>query len=213
MINSLFSHNQFYVQFRAPNADELSSYVLNKPENFTQFEWASECKVNTIDCPWEETQPLIIPSLKKFGELLGTDFECNFENPWINCYESGGYQEIHDHLGVDFASVFFPERENNFGEFYFHDRYSNSLNPKWKEIFNFSTVWIPDISPGDIIFFPSSVFHGVKTHQSEKTRKTLSCNYTFAKSMSTENRSKSEKELAAELKRSDDAKGYDTYSK
>ena len=84
------------------------------------------------------------------------------------------------------------------------------VKPKMESFFNFSTVWTPDISPGDIIFFPSSVFHGVKTHQSEKTRKTLSSSQSLCLQ---KNRSKSEKELAAELKRSDDAKGYDTYSK
>lgn len=175
----LFAHNQFYVQFRAPNADELTSYVLNKTENYSQKEWTKGCQVKTIDCHWEECEQLLVPSIKQFGETLGVPFECSFNNPWINCYERGSYQEVHDHIENDFASVFFPEVEKDFGIFYFRDRYSNSLKPKWRELFGLTEEAIPYISPGDIIFFPSTVLHGVKVHRSDKTRKTLSCNYTF----------------------------------
>jgi len=179
MITDLFSFNQFFVQFQAPNADELTSYVLNKSENYTAFDWAKGCQVQTIACPWEETDQLIKPSMQKFGESLGKSFSYTFHDPWINCYERGSYQEIHDHIEVDFASVFFPQQEDDFGQFFFYDRYNNSLKPKWKEIFGFRTTWTPQVSPGDIIFFPSTILHGVNVHHSKKTRKTFSCNYSF----------------------------------
>ena len=181
MITKLFSFNQFFVQFQAPNADELTSYVMNKSENYTDFDWAQSCQVQTINCPWEETDQLIGLSVQKFSDSLRTSFSYIFHDPWINCYERGSYQEIHSHQGLDFVSVFFPqEQEDGFGQFYFYDRNSNFLTQNWQKVFNFSEVWIPNISSGDIIFFPSTVLHGVKPHQSDKIRKTLSCNFTLS---------------------------------
>ena len=177
--NPLFTHNQFYIQFKAPNADELTDYVLNKAEDYVKFDWAKGCQVNTIDCPWQENQDLITPSANKFGEMLQGTFSYSFSSPWINCYERGSYQEVHDHIESDFASVFFPEVGDDFGRFYFRDRFNNSLTQKWRNLFDIGCEWYPDISPGDVIFFPGNVLHGVTVHKSEKTRKTLSVNYTF----------------------------------
>jgi len=179
MITDLFPYNQWFSHFPAPNAEELTEYVLNKTEDYTQFEWAKGCQVKTIHCPWQETAELIKPSINQFGEQLGKSFGYKFHDPWINCYEKGSYQEIHDHIGVDFASVFFPEVEEDFGKFFFRDRYNNSLTPGWRKNFDFSLSWVPNVSPGDIIFFPSTILHGVNVHKSNKTRKTFSCNYSF----------------------------------
>lgn len=179
---NLFSHNQFYVQFKAPNADELTSYISSKNEEYVQFPWADACELKTISCPWQEIGELIKPSIVLFSRELGKPFEYGYSNGWINCYERGSFQETHDHIsGIasDFASVFFPqEQEDDFANFYFYDRY-NSLTPKWREYFNFRCSFAPVVSPGDIIFFPSNVLHGVTLHRSDKIRKTFSCNYTF----------------------------------
>ena len=179
-MNPLFFQNQFYAQFRAPNADELTSYVLNKTENYSHYEWAEACVLKTITCPHQEVKELLSPSLKLFSEKLCNSFDCYHGDPWISCYENGSYQEIHDHDAHDFVSVFFPqEQEDDFGRFYFYDRYGNTLNKKWKNILNVDSSFSPIISPGDIIFFHSTILHGVTTHRSKKIRKTLSCNYNF----------------------------------
>ena len=183
MTVDLFTFNQFFVQFKAPNADELTSYVLNKSEEYIEFSWAAGCQLKTISCSAQEIGKLIEPSVDLFSERLGKPFRFNLSNPWINCYERGSYQDIHDHIESDFSSVFFPqEQEDDFGKFYFYDRYGNSLSPKWKKLFGLYDRWTPNISPGDIIFFPSNVLHGVSIHKSEKTRKSFSCNYSFTSS-------------------------------
>ena len=179
MITDLFPYNQWCSVFPAPNAKELTEYVLNKTEDYTQFDWAKGCQVKTIHCPWQETFELLEPSVNQFGENLGKSFGYKFHDPWINCYEKGSYQEVHDHIEVDFASVFFPHIEEDFGEFFFFDRYNNSLKPGWRKYFDFKSTWVPQVRPGDIIFFPSTILHGVNVHKSDKTRKTLSCNYSF----------------------------------
>ena len=181
MINNLFTHNQFYIQFKAPNADELISYVMNKEEEYIEMPWAKECKLKTITCPWQEIGELIHPSVDLFSQHLGKSFNYHYEEGWINCYERDFFQEIHDHADyADFASVFFPQdQENDFGKFYFFDRHNNSLNTKWKQIFDITPSWEPYVSAGDIIFFPGNVLHGVTLHRSDKIRKSFSCNFKF----------------------------------
>jgi hypothetical protein len=182
MKNNLFSFNQFYIQFKAPNADELISYVMNKEEEYIEMPWAKKCKLKTIDCPCQEIKELIEPSINLFGDTLGKPFRYQYGDGWINCYERDFFQEIHDHADhADFSSVFFPQdQEDNFGKFYFFDRHNNSLNAKWKQIFDTLTpLWEPYVSAGDIIFFPSNVLHAVSLHRSDKVRKTLSFNYQF----------------------------------
>ena len=178
--NNLFSHNQFYIQFKAPNADELTSYVMSKEEEYTEFPWAETCKLKTISCPWQEIEELMKPSIEVFAQHLGKTFSYGFDDAWISCYENGSFQETHDHLEWDFSSVFFPQQqEADFGRFYFYDRYYNSLTSKWRQLFNTFSSWVPNHEPGDIIFFPSTILHGVTVHRSDKIRKTFSCNYYF----------------------------------
>ena len=149
-------------------------------KSIVQFPWADACELKTISCPWQEIGELIEPSVEMFSKELGKPFRYGYGNGWINCYERGSFQEIHCHQESDFVSVFFPqEQEDGFAEFYFYDRYGNSLSPKWKEVFDCETTWAPDISPGDIVFFPGNVLHGVSVHRSDKIRKTFSCNYKF----------------------------------
>ena len=175
----IFDENSFFVQFKAPNCEELKKFVLNKEETYTKFTWAEDCDVKTISCKWEETLELLRPSIDKFSESIGKSFKWRIYPPWINSYEKGGFQEIHDHVKFDFSCVFFPEIEEEFGKFYFYDRHGNSLGPAWSKLINPVTRWYPDIQSGDIIFFPSVILHGVSPHKSDKTRKTFACNFDF----------------------------------
>ena len=179
-MNPLFFHNQFYAQFRAPNADELTSYVLNKTENYSHYEWAEACVLKTITCPHQEVKELLSPSIRLFGEKLRNSFDCYHGDPWISCYENGSYQEIHDHDAHDFVSVFFPqEQEDDFGKFYFYDRNHIQVSNTWKDLIKFSERWIPDVKPGDIMFFPGHILHAVSPHNSDVVRKSFSANFNL----------------------------------
>ena len=179
MKHTIFDHNCFFVKFKAPNQEELTNFVLNKEEVYYSFDWAKHCGVNTISCTWQETMELFRPSVNEFANHIGKTFNWTIYNPWINCYERNGFQEIHDHIKFDFSCVFFPEVEEKFGKFYFYDRYGNSLGSAWSKLMNPVTMWYPEIQSGDIIFFPSTILHGVSPHKSDKVRKTLSCNFDF----------------------------------
>jgi len=176
---TIFDHNCFFVQFKVPNCEELKKFVLNKEETYTEFTWAEDCDVKTISCSWQETIDLLKPSLYEFCKSIGKGFKYDIHDPWINCYKKNGFQETHDHVKCDLSCVFFPEIQENFGKFYFYDRYGNSLGPAWSKLINPDTTWYPDIQSGDIIFFPSAILHGVTPHKSDKMRKTFSCNFSF----------------------------------
>ena len=175
----IFIENSFFVKFKAPNCEELTNFVLNKEEVYHSFDWAEDCEVKTILCTWQETVELFKPSVHEFANHIKKTFNWIIYPPWINSYEKGGFQEIHDHAKFDFSCVFFPEIEEKFGKFYFQDRYGNSLGPAWERLFNPATRLYPDIQSGDIIFFPSAMLHGVSPHKSDKIRKTFACNFDF----------------------------------
>ena len=176
---TIFDHNCFFVKFKAPNQEELTNFVLNKEEVYYSFDWAKHCGVNTISCTWQETMELFRPSVNEFANHIGKTFNWTIYNPWINCYERNGFQEIHDHSRSDFSCVFFPEVSENFSEFHFYDRYGNSLSTNWLKLFGGIQSWNANVQSGDIIFFPGTMLHGVSPHKSDKVRKTLSCNFDF----------------------------------
>ena len=91
----------------------------------------------------------------------------------------GQFQETHDHLQYDFSCVFFPTVKENFSQFYFYNRYANSVSKSWFNLLNIPSSWNPAIESGDIIFFPGSMLHAVSPHKSDEVRKTLSCNFDF----------------------------------
>ena len=179
MKHIIFSENCFYVQFKAPNHKELKEFVFSKEEKYTEFDWSEDCDVKTISCSWQETIDLLKPSLCEFSKSIGKRFKYDVHDPWINCYKKNGFQEIHDHIKCDLSCVFFPEVQENFGKFYFYNRYANSLNSSWARLIGNTSTWYPDIRSGDIIFFPSTILHGVSPHKSDTIRKTFSCNFSF----------------------------------
>ena len=100
MINGLF-FTEFYVIFRAPNADELISTIENVCDTHEvdndYFSWGKHCIVDRIPLRWENFNNLLLPSMKIFGQKLEKDFDYTMFDPWLNLYKKGYFQEIHDH--------------------------------------------------------------------------------------------------------------------
>ena len=176
----VFYESYFYSLFQAPNYEELTEFVNSKDEVYVDSPWTNRCSVKTISCKWEECLQLLAPSVSKFANTLEKSFSWSMQDPWINCYQRGDYQEIHGHDGHDFSCVFFPEVKENFSQFIFSNRYSNFLSNNWIRLLGADqslTSIDPPIKSGDIIFFPGSLLHGVTPHRSDDMRKTLSCNF------------------------------------
>tara|TARA_B100000900_G_scaffold403168_2_gene409924 strand:+ start:2101 stop:2643 length:543 start_codon:yes stop_codon:yes gene_type:complete len=175
VIYSIFNYN-FFAQFQAVNKKELTE-ELNKEVvlGVNDYAWSAKCDVSTKRLDTDKYFELLKPSINKFANSLQRKLNCVIDEAWLNSYEKGSYQEIHDHVPSDISCVFFLNHGTNFSEFYFRDRYSSDVSFKLRQTLGFTDLWTPQISAGDILFFPSNVLHGVSKHNSDTLRKTFSC--------------------------------------
>ena len=175
MIHQLFNHN-FFAKFQAVNKDIFIKELESLPQTVDDCGWSSKCNVSVTNIKPDLSTKLIAPNINKLCELLRKNFSCRVRDSWLNTYDLGSYQEIHDHIPADISCVFFLNHGENFSDFYFRDRNSTDTPYNLKILLDFYDSWIPDICAGDIIFFPSNLLHGVSQHKSKIQRKTFSCN-------------------------------------
>lgn len=175
MIYSIFNYN-FFAQFQAINKDELTQELDKEVvTGVNDYAWSAKCDVSTKRLDTNKYTKLLKPSIDKFADSLQRKFNFVIDEAWLNSYEKGSYQEIHDHVPSDISCVFFLNHGTNFSEFYFRDRYSSDVSFKLRQALGFTDLWTPQINAGDILFFPSNVLHGVSKHKSDTLRKTFSC--------------------------------------
>jgi len=178
-MRTLFN-NSFYSQFQAPNASEIIDALENEEQHIVQLSWANLCNVKTLGLHSKKYLPLIQPSLEIFfSDLNLPQVKYYMWDPWMNHYSRGGFQELHDHPKHEFVCVFFPNVGEDFGKFYFYDRNHIQVSNTWKDLTNFSERWIPDVKPGDIMFFPGHILHAVSPHNSDVVRKSFSANFNL----------------------------------
>ena len=180
MIN-IFNSDMYWV-YEIPNFDEIMNFVDEQTViDNSKFNWGNLCKVDRIPLNRDDTAHLLKPSTDLFCQEFKTKFNFRLFDPWINLYERGYYQEVHDHVENHLACVFFLNEGENFSDFFFFNRHSNNLNPVWFEIFPqiSDDHWYPKVSAGHVMFFPGNMLHGVSPHNSDITRKTLSVNLNF----------------------------------
>jgi|TARA_B100000035_G_scaffold40499_1_gene30498 uncharacterized protein (TIGR02466 family) len=173
---------QFYIHFRAPNADELISFLDGNNEiDNDVFKWGKNCIVDRI--PLSSTPDvveLLTPSMIKLANELNHKGSFFLFDPWINVYNEYSHQEVHEHVRSDMSAVFFMNHGENFSQFYFRDRFSCFLSSDTRRVLKYSDSHVLDnVRAGDIIFFPSNFYHGVNPHKSKEVRKTLSFNFNF----------------------------------
>jgi len=175
-------NTQFYIHFRAPNANELISFLNEKNEiDNDEFKWGKNCIVDRIPL---HTTPDVIeilkPSINKFADEINHQGSFFLFHPWINVYNEYSHQEIHEHTRSDMSAVFFMNTGENFSQFYFRDRFSCFLSTNTRKVIKYSDTKVLDgVRAGDMIFFPSNFYHGVNPHRSKEVRKTLSFNFNF----------------------------------
>ena len=112
---------------------------------------------------------MISPYLRLF--LVQSDFKFNeVSKCWTQRYSKGDYHPPHDHWSEGYAAVFYAE-----------------LDPTEHQSTEFMQPWIPtsgnrDMSSvqgvveGDLVIFPSNLFHMAPPHYSDKLRTIISFN-------------------------------------
>jgi len=152
------------------------------------------CKLNTghgenlkgdwcnifIDCIQQHVIDYI-ESIKVKGQ-----FNVGILDPWINAYELNDFQEVHDHAGgnVVLSYCYFHKLPVDGGNFIFYNSigknnsFGQPVNPFVRTI---DTHYIPQVSEGDLIIFPSWLDHMVSHNKSSNYRITLSGNISIEK--------------------------------
>tara|TARA_B100001250_G_scaffold389923_1_gene389453 strand:- start:1286 stop:1843 length:558 start_codon:yes stop_codon:yes gene_type:complete len=177
LLNIIFP-SSFFIQFKVPNADEFNLFLDNDDnKEKTKYGWTNCCRVETFKLDPKKYLPILKPSLEIFVKEIGKSATINIPDMWLNEYGMGGFQEMHDHSLNDFACVYFVNDGNNFSNFSFYDRNKTNLSINCRTILDYPSEWSPDISAGDIIFFPGHLLHYVSPHNSDIIRKSVSFNF------------------------------------
>jgi uncharacterized protein (TIGR02466 family) len=125
---------------------------------------------------FQEIAELAIPKLVDFGELLfGERLRWTVKEMWTNVLEAGGSQTLHAHANSFASGVFYltpshPACKTVFvrppGGFDFsfrHHTRSAAMGP-----FNAGKYIVPEAEPGDLMLFPSYLYHEVPKNQGDQ---------------------------------------------
>lgn len=110
------------------------------------------------------------------------DVEFYITQSWINYTEKGEYHHVHKHPNSLLSGVIYIDVEEGIDNITFlSDRDKDILSFEYGEYNTHnSEIWWISIKPGDIVVFPSNLFHQVEMAKGNKTRISLSFN-TFVK--------------------------------
>lgn len=119
---------------------------------------------------------LTIPKLEDFGMLLfGEKLQWSVKEMWTNMLEHGGSQALHAHAnsfasGVIYLTPSHPSCRTVFvrppggSDFSFrHHKRDMAMGP-----YNAGKYMLPEAAPGDMVLFPSYLYHEVPRNQGEQ---------------------------------------------
>ncbi len=95
----------------------------------------------------------------------------NITRVWFQVQEQNEYHSMHNHGAIGWAAVFYADYDNEVHE---ATKFYSTMFTCNGEIMSFQ----PGCKEGDIIFFPSQVFHESPITRSEKSRTIISLNMT-----------------------------------
>ncbi|MGY3622626.1 2OG-Fe(II) oxygenase family protein [Bradyrhizobium sp. USDA 10063] len=119
---------------------------------------------------------LATPKLVDFGELLfGEKLRWTVKEMWTNMLETGGNQTLHAHANSFISGIFYltpshPASKTVFvrppggSDFSFrHHTRGAAVGP-----YNAGKYMLPEAEPGDLVLFPSYLYHEVPRNQGEQ---------------------------------------------
>jgi len=149
---------------------------------YDEGKWSCVVKTSRgIQYDWTEFGKLLQPITKELPIQLGYKF--GMQEPWMNVYEKGHYQEPHHHIDgqSNLSWCYFHKLPENSGEFGFWNEMYRSYAATTPMITIGSDIaeWqYPEVEEGDLLVFPSFLTHQVTYHKSDERRVTVSGNIT-----------------------------------
>ena len=110
---------------------------------------------------------ILDPAIKDFNELYPFDFQ--IFNMWAQKYTRGGYHPPHNHGALGYSAIVYASLES--------DHQPTSFFAPFVDFIEGDVIeYVPEVSEGDIIFFPSVLTHQCKAVQSDSERVIFSFN-------------------------------------
>jgi len=110
---------------------------------------------------------ILDPAIKDFNQLYPFDFQ--IFNMWAQKYTRGGYHPPHNHGALGYSAIFYASLES--------DHQPTSFFAPFVDFIEGDVIeYVPEVSEGDIIFFPSVLTHQCKAVQSDSERVIFSFN-------------------------------------
>jgi uncharacterized protein (TIGR02466 family) len=122
---------------------------------------------------FQEIAGVAIPKLEEFGVLLfGEKLRWTVKEMWTNMLETGGSQTLHAHANSFISGIFYLTPSHSAcktvfvrppGGFDFSFRHHTRSAAVGR--FNAGKYVLPEAEPGDLVLFPSYVYHEVPRNQ------------------------------------------------
>jgi len=110
---------------------------------------------------------ILDPAIKDFNQLYPFDFQ--IFNMWAQKYTRGGYHPPHNHGALGYSAIFYASLES--------DHQPTSFFAPFVDFIGGDVIeYVPEVSEGDIVFFPSVLTHQCKAVQSDSERVIFSFN-------------------------------------
>ncbi len=171
--------------------NELFKEFIDNEDNFAQppaWNCNLQCSYqhkNNSQAPWDKWLEIMRPQFDKFVDSIGAkqDIEILPQEAWVNKYNPGDSQEMHNHCtpNTNISLVYFhtinDDDDCNF-KFYNNehgDYQLTGLSDVLKMPVSQNTM--PKVESGSVIYFPSFYPHLVSPHRGTKTRITFAANF------------------------------------
>ena len=185
MLQTIFL-TDFYTLIQIPNKEEVfeacENVVLSEDQDCT---WNELCTLKVENLSFHPLDKLLAPSIElSLKNLNVSHLGFEMKSIWKNTYHKGYFQEMHDHCDGGensphlSAVIFLEDHVPNSAQFYFFNTNQVAKNfgivLEWDMLCK--THYYLSPKKGDMIMFPSYVFHGVSPHKIKTPRHTISFN-------------------------------------
>lgn len=183
---------------RVPNGAELNAAMIEELDRIREEtpngkppSWACDVYTTiTNNCAlherpaFKEFNDIVMQCLTKFGELMSyplAENDLRITQCWVNIYQHGMSQEIHNHANHIMTGVYYVKAPPNCSKIMFHSYNADTMiRPPIEHDTPYNTLtaaYTPE--PGDLVVFDSALRHSVPVNQAEGERISVSFNATL----------------------------------
>lgn len=138
------------------------------------------------ELPWSDFITPAVDELNKYVEFFNPIGPIHYTvHAWLNRYKTNYSQEVHAHVEKEavFSCAYMLKLPADSGKFTFvnqgfgnHWRYTHFAS-LCRSDFPVNDRYSPPLEEGDIVFFPSDLYHMVSPNNTDKLRATISANF------------------------------------